>query len=76
MAAGAMGFLQMGIGAFVSQLGAWLGGHFTTTLPLTAAIFSMSVACACSMIFLVPRRTVIVGEQLIAQAEQQEAGVA
>jgi DHA1 family bicyclomycin/chloramphenicol resistance-like MFS transporter len=69
-AAGAMGFLQMGLGAFVSQLGAWLGGHFPTTLPLTAAIFIMSVACACSMIFLVPRRSVTVSEELIAQAEE------
>lgn len=74
-AAGAMGFLQMGLGAFVSQLGAWLGGHFTTTLPLTAAIFLMSVACACSMIFLVPRRTVIVSDELIEQAEEEETGM-
>src|SRR3954468_17278554 len=36
-AAGAMGFLQQGIGALVSQFGAYLGGHSTTTLPLTAA---------------------------------------
>jgi len=74
-AAGAMGFLQMGLGAFVSQLGAWLGGHFTTTLPLTAAIFTMSVACACSMIFLVPRRTVVVSEEMIEQAAEEETGV-
>src|SRR5260221_8434882 len=30
-ASGAMGFLQQGIGALVSQLGAYLGGHFATT---------------------------------------------
>ena len=55
-ASGAMGFLQQGVGALISQLGAWLGGHSTTTLPLTAAIFALSVACACAMLFLVPRR--------------------
>src|SRR4029077_9429945 len=45
-AAGAMGFLQQGIGALVSQFGAYLGGHSTTTLPLTAAILVLSIACA------------------------------
>ena len=55
-ASGAMGFLQQGIGALVSQFGAYLGGHSTTTLPLTAAIFALSIACASAMIFLVPRR--------------------
>ena len=54
-AAGAMGFLQQGIGALVSQFGAYLGGHSTTTLPLTAAIFALSIACASTMFFLVPR---------------------
>ena len=56
-ASGAMGFLQMGIGSLVSQFGAYLGGHSTTTLPLTAAIFVISIACASTMIFIVPRRT-------------------
>ena len=46
-ASGAMGFLQQGVGALVSQFGAYLGGHSTTTLPLTAAIFALSIACAC-----------------------------
>lgn len=55
-ASGAMGFLQMGLGALVSQLGAWLGGHFATTLPLTSAISLLSAACALTMIFIVPRR--------------------
>ena len=57
-ASGAMGFLQMGIGSLVSQFGAYLGGHSTTTLPLTAAIFAISIACASTMIFIVPRRKV------------------
>lgn len=55
-ASGAMGFLQMGLGSLVSQFGAWLGGHFSSTLPLTAAIFALSLACASMMIFVVPRR--------------------
>jgi DHA1 family bicyclomycin/chloramphenicol resistance-like MFS transporter len=74
-ASGAMGFLQMGIGSLVSQFGAWCGGHFETTLPLTSAIAVLSIACASTMIVLVPRRTVVVSEQLIEQAEEEEAGV-
>jgi DHA1 family bicyclomycin/chloramphenicol resistance-like MFS transporter len=74
-ASGAMGFLQMGVGSLVSQFGAWLGGHSATTLPLTAAIFVLSVLCASTMIFLVPRRTVVVSEELIEQAEEEEQGM-
>ncbi|MBV9979138.1 multidrug effflux MFS transporter, partial [Bradyrhizobium sp.] len=51
-ASGAMGFLQMGVGALVSQFGAYLGGHFASTLPLTAAIVALSIACASTMVFL------------------------
>lgn len=74
-ASGAMGFLQMGIGSLVSQFGAYLGGHSTTTLPLTAAIFVISILCASTMIFIVPRRTVVVSEELIEQAEEEEQGM-
>jgi MFS transporter, DHA1 family, multidrug resistance protein len=74
-ASGAMGFLQMGIGALVSQFGAYLGGHSTTTLPLTAAIFALSVACASAMFFLVPRRDVVVSEELIEKAEEEDSGM-
>jgi DHA1 family bicyclomycin/chloramphenicol resistance-like MFS transporter len=74
-ASGAMGFLQMGLGSLVSQLGAWLGGHFATTLPLTTAIFVLSAACASTMIFIVPRRQVVVSEELIEQAEEEESGM-
>jgi DHA1 family bicyclomycin/chloramphenicol resistance-like MFS transporter len=74
-ASGAMGFLQMGIGALTSQLGAWLGGHFSSTLPLTAAISLMSVACASTMVFLVPRSNVAVSQAMIGEAEEDEAGV-
>src|SRR5882672_4921325 len=71
-ASGAMGFLQMGIGSLVSQFGAYLGGHSATTLPLTAAIFAISILCASTMVFIVPRRTVVVSEELIEQAEEEE----
>src|SRR5258705_4911489 len=72
-ASGAMGFLQMGIGSLVSQFGAYLGGHSTTTLPLTSAIFVISIACASTMIFLVPRRTVVVSDELMEEAEEGES---
>ncbi len=74
-ASGAMGFLQQGIGALVSQCGAWLGGHSATTLPLTLGIFVISLACASSMVFLVPRRTVVINEALIEKAEEEESGM-
>jgi DHA1 family bicyclomycin/chloramphenicol resistance-like MFS transporter len=74
-ASGAMGFLQQGIGSLISQFGAYLGGHSTTTLPLTSALFAISLACACTMIFVVPRRNVVVSEELIAQAEEDEQGM-
>ncbi|HEY0852579.1 MAG TPA: multidrug effflux MFS transporter [Bradyrhizobium sp.] len=74
-ASGAMGFLQQGVGALLSQFGAYLGGHSSTTLPLTAAIFALSVACAAAMFFLVPRRDVVVSEELIEKAEEEEAGM-
>jgi DHA1 family bicyclomycin/chloramphenicol resistance-like MFS transporter len=74
-ASGAMGFLQMGIGSLVSQFGAFLGGHFASTLPLTVAIFALALACASTMIFIVPRPTVVVSEELIEQAEEEESGM-
>ena len=74
-ASGAMGFLQQGIGSLLSQFGAYLGGHSETTLPLTAAIFALSIACASAMFFLVPRGDVIVSEELIEKAEEEESGM-
>jgi DHA1 family bicyclomycin/chloramphenicol resistance-like MFS transporter len=74
-ASGAMGFLQMGIGSLVSQFGAYLGGHFATPVALNAAIVVLSLACASTMIFLVPRRDVVVSEELIEQAEEEESGM-
>src|ERR1700726_4538613 len=43
-ASGAMGFLQMGLGALISQFGAYLGGHFATPVPLNIAIVILSAA--------------------------------
>src|SRR6266487_3051115 len=74
-ASGAMGFLQMGIGSLVSQFGAYLGGHFATPVPLNIAIVVLSIGCASTMIFLVPRRNVVVSEELIEQAEEEESGM-
>lgn len=74
-ASGAMGFLQQGIGALISQFGAYLGGHSTSTLPLMAAIFVISLACAATMIFIVPRRKLVVSEELIEKAEEEESGM-
>jgi MFS transporter, DHA1 family, multidrug resistance protein len=74
-ASGAMGFLQMGLGSLVSQFGAYLGGHFSTPAPLNAAVFVLSIACASTMVFLIPRRDVVVSEALIEQAEEEESGM-
>jgi DHA1 family bicyclomycin/chloramphenicol resistance-like MFS transporter len=74
-ASGAMGFLQMGLGSLFSQFGAWLGGHFASTVPLNIAIVVLSVACASTMVFLVPRRGVMATEELIEKAEEEETGL-
>lgn len=74
-ASGAMGFLQMGLGALVSQFGAYLGGHFATPVPLNIAIVVLSIGCASTMIFLIPRREVVVSEALIEKAEEEESGL-
>lgn len=74
-ASGAMGFLQMGFGAICSQVGAYLGGHFVTPLPLNLAILVLSSACAAAIIFLVPRRNTFVSAETMIEAEEQEAGV-
>jgi MFS transporter, DHA1 family, multidrug resistance protein len=72
-ASGAMGFLQMGLGSLLSQFGAYLGGHFTTPVPLNIAIVVLSLACASTMLFLVPRRDVVVSEELVERAEEEES---
>jgi DHA1 family bicyclomycin/chloramphenicol resistance-like MFS transporter len=73
-ASGAMGFLQMGLGSLLSQFGAYLGGHFSTPAPLNAAVFALSLACASTMVFIIPRRNVVVSEGLIEKAEE-ESGI-
>ena len=70
-ASGAMGFLQMGLGALISQFGAWLGGHFATPVPLNAAILVLSATCASTMIFVTPRGTVWRGERKIEPPDEQ-----
>jgi DHA1 family bicyclomycin/chloramphenicol resistance-like MFS transporter len=74
-ASGTMGFLQMGFGSLCSQFGAYLGGHFATPVPLNIAILLLSLACASTMLFLVPRRTVVATEALMEQAEEEETGL-
>src|ERR1700688_1649914 len=71
----AMGFVQMGSGSLVSQFGAWLRGHFSTPVALNAAIAVISIACVSTMIFIIPRRSVVVSEELIEQAEEEESGM-
>ncbi len=74
-ASGAMGFLQMGFGSLCSQFGAYLGGHFATPVPLNIAIVVLSLLCAASMIFLVPRRPTVATEELVEKAEKEETGL-
>jgi DHA1 family bicyclomycin/chloramphenicol resistance-like MFS transporter len=70
-ASGTMGFLQMGFGSLCSQAGAYLGGHFATPLPLNIAVLALSLACASTMLFLVPQRTTLATEALMEQAEEE-----
>jgi DHA1 family bicyclomycin/chloramphenicol resistance-like MFS transporter len=74
-ASGMMGFLQMGLGSLCSQFGAYLGGHFATPVPLNIALVVLSLGCAASMIFLVPRRNAVVTEELIEKVEEDETGL-
>jgi DHA1 family bicyclomycin/chloramphenicol resistance-like MFS transporter len=67
-AAGLMGFVQMGFGSLCSQFGAYLGGSFRSTLPLTVSIVALSVACAATMIFLIPRKREIIDPRTAATA--------
>lgn len=74
-ASGVMGFVQMGFGSLCSQFGAWLGGHFSTPVPLNIALLVLSTACASSMLFLVPRGDAVATEELIEKAEEEETGL-
>ena len=44
-------------------------------MPLNIAIVILSLGCASTMIFLVPRRDVVVSEALIEAAEEEESGM-
>ncbi|WP_022722156.1 multidrug effflux MFS transporter [Rhodopseudomonas sp. B29] len=74
-ASGLLGFTQMGFGALCSQFGAWLGGHFSTPLPLNIAIAGLALGCVASMTFLVPRGDTIVTEELLEKAEEEESAL-
>jgi DHA1 family bicyclomycin/chloramphenicol resistance-like MFS transporter len=74
-ASGMMGFMQMGFGALCSQGGAWLGGHFATPVALNLSLVVLSCGCAAAMIFLVPRRKVVVTEKMVEKAESEESGL-
>jgi DHA1 family bicyclomycin/chloramphenicol resistance-like MFS transporter len=65
----------MGIGSLFSQFGAFLGGHFASPVALNAAIVVLSIACASTMVFLIPRRDMVVSEELFEQAEEEESGM-
>ena len=72
---GMMGFLQMGLGSLCSQFGAYLGGHFTTPVPLNIALVLLSCGCAAAMIFLVPRGGIVATKRMIEEAEGEETGL-
>jgi len=44
-------------------------------VALNAAIFILSIACASTMVFLIPRRDILVSEELIEQTEEEESGL-
>ena len=44
-------------------------------LWLNIAVFALALACAASMIFLVPRGGAVATEELIEQAEEEETGL-
>lgn len=54
-ASGVLGFVQMGFGAIVSQLGAHLGGDYATTVPLNFAGLILSLLCAAVVAVLITR---------------------
>ncbi|MDQ8727825.1 multidrug effflux MFS transporter [Bradyrhizobium sp. LHD-71] len=54
-ASGVLGFVQMGFGAIVSQVGAHLGGDYATTVPLNLAGLILSLLCAAVVAVLISR---------------------
>ena len=74
-ASGLMGFAQMGFGSLCSQFGAYLGGNFRSTLPLTICIVALSLACAATMIFLIPRQRKVLTADVKRKADQEDTGL-
>ncbi|MDO8978831.1 MAG: multidrug effflux MFS transporter [Afipia sp.] len=74
-ASGLMGFVQMGFGALCSQFGAYLGGNFRSTLPLTISIVALSLACAATMIFLIPRQRKVLTADAKRKADEEDTGL-
>jgi len=74
-ASGAMGFLQMGIGSLVSQFGAYLGGHFATPVPPQYRHRGSVGRLRLDDDFSDSRHDVMVSEELIEKAEEEESGM-
>lgn len=74
-ASGLMGFVQMGFGSLCSQFGAYLGGNFRSTLPLTICIVALSLACAATMIFLIPRQRKVLTADVKRKADEEDTGL-
>ncbi len=74
-AAGIMGFLQFGCGSLFSELGAFLGGHFSTPLPVNIAILVTSAACAGVIVFILPRSNKFASTEQMIEAEETEAAI-
>jgi MFS transporter, DHA1 family, multidrug resistance protein len=54
-ASGVLGFVQMSVGAIVSQIGAHLGADYATAVPLNIAGLFLSVLCAVVAAVLISR---------------------
>lgn len=74
-ASGLMGFVQMGFGSLCSQFGAYLGGNFRSTLPLTICIVALSLSCAATMIFLIPRQRKLLTADAKRKADEEDTGL-
>ena len=70
-----MGFLQIGhrrAGVAIRRLSR---RPLRNDAAADVAVLAISLACAATMIFIVPRREVVVSEELIEQAEEEESGM-
>ena len=46
-----------------------------SSVALNVAVVLISLGCAATMIFIIPRRDVVVSERLIEQAEEEDSGL-